>query len=213
MTLGKRKRAPWQAEAEEHQWERQQQLQAMDMTTAMQQMTGQARMQFRGVQASAMAAIQQGRSPVVAIMPTGGGKSMLFILPAWAVPGGTTIVVVPLISLRQDMARRCQQLGVLCVAWDWQRPPDEAAIVLVTPESAVTSDFQSFINQLVMMRRLDRVVVDECHIIMNAQKDFRPQMAQLGRLVRARCPMVYLTATLPPQMEGEFSQRIHYPRD
>jgi superfamily II DNA helicase RecQ len=58
-----------------------------------------------------MAAIQQGRSPVVAIMPTGGGKSMLFMLPAWAVPGGTTIVV------------------------------------------------------------------DECHIIMNAQKDFRPQMA------------------------------------
>jgi superfamily II DNA helicase RecQ len=43
----------------------------------------------------------------VAIMPTGGGKSMLFILPAWAVPGGTTIVVVPLILLRQDMARRC----------------------------------------------------------------------------------------------------------
>ncbi|CEN60839.1 Putative Superfamily II DNA helicase [Aspergillus calidoustus] len=108
MTLGKRKRAPWQAEAKEHQWERQQQLQAMDMTTAMQQMTGQARMQFRGVQASAMAAIQQGRSPVVAIMPTGGGKSMLFMLPAWAVPGGTTIVVVPLISLRQDMARRCR---------------------------------------------------------------------------------------------------------
>ncbi|KAL2835637.1 P-loop containing nucleoside triphosphate hydrolase protein [Aspergillus pseudodeflectus] len=185
----------------------------MDMTAAMQHMTGQARMQFRGVQARAMAAIQQGQSPMVAIMPTGGGKSMLFMLPAWAVPGGTTIVVVPLISLRQDMARRCRQLGVSCVAWDRQRPPDEAAIVLVTPEAAVTGDFQSFINRLVMMRRLDRVVVDECHIIMNGQKDFRPQMAQLGRLVRARCPMVYLTATLPPQMEGEFSRRIHYPRD
>jgi superfamily II DNA helicase RecQ len=54
------------------------------------------------------------------------------------------------------------------VAWDRQRPPDKAAIVLVTPESAVTGDFQSFINRLVMMRRLDRVVVDECHIIMNS---------------------------------------------
>ncbi|KAL2843525.1 hypothetical protein BJX68DRAFT_270023 [Aspergillus pseudodeflectus] len=119
----------------------------MDMTTAMQQMTGQACMQFRGVQGPAMAAIQQGHSPVVAIMPTGGGKSMLFMLPVWAVPGGTTIVVVPLILLRQDMARRCRQVGVSCVAWDRQRPPDEAAIVLVTPESAVTSDFQSFINR------------------------------------------------------------------
>jgi hypothetical protein len=54
------------------------------------------------------------------------------------------------------------------MAWDRQRPLDEAAIVLVTPKSAVTGDFQSFINQLVMMRRLDRVVVDKCHIIMNA---------------------------------------------
>ncbi|KAL4732889.1 P-loop containing nucleoside triphosphate hydrolase protein [Aspergillus similis] len=183
------------------------------MTMAMQQVTGQPTMQFRDVQASAMAAIQQGHSPVVAIMPTGGGKSMLFMLSAWAVPGGTTIVVVLLILLRQDMARRCRQLGVSCVAWDRQRPPDEAAIVLMTPESAVTGNFQLFINRLVMMRRLDPVVVDECHIIMNSQKDFQPQMAQLGQLVRARCQMVYLIATLPPQMEGEFSQRIHYPRD
>jgi superfamily II DNA helicase RecQ len=146
----------------------------MDMTTAMQLITGQASMQFRGVQARAMAAIQQGQSPVVAIMPTGGGKSMLFMLPAWAMPGGTTIVVVLLISLRQDMMRRCGQLGVSCVAWDRQRPPDEAAIVLVTPESAVTSNFQLFINRLVMMRWLDWVVVNEYHIIMNRQKDFRP---------------------------------------
>ncbi|CEL11232.1 hypothetical protein ASPCAL14335 [Aspergillus calidoustus] len=64
-----------------------------------------------------------------------------------------------------------------------------------------------------MMRRLDRVVVDECYIIMNPQRDFRPEMAQLGQLVRARTQMVYLTATFPPQMEGEFSRRIHYPRD
>jgi superfamily II DNA helicase RecQ len=78
----------------------------MDMTTIMQQMTRQASMQFRGVQAWAMAAIQRGQSPVVAIMPTGGRKSMLFMLPAWAVPGGTTIMVVLLISLRQDMMRQ-----------------------------------------------------------------------------------------------------------
>jgi superfamily II DNA helicase RecQ len=114
-----------------------------------------------------MAAIQQGWSSVVTIMPMGGGKSMLFMLPTWAVPGGTTIVVVLLILLRQDMTRQCRQLGVSCVAWDRQRPPDKAAIVLVTPESVVTSDFQLFINRLAMMRWLDQVVVDKCHIIMS----------------------------------------------
>ncbi|BCR87440.1 uncharacterized protein ACHE_40003A [Aspergillus chevalieri] len=197
--LGKRKRAPWQVEAEEHHMERRHQLQTMDMAAALQQMTGQAGMQFQGIQAPAMAAIQQGKSPVVAVMPTGGGKSMLFMLPAWAVPGGTTIVVVPLISLRQDMQQRCRRLGIPCMAWDRQQPCDEAAIVLVTPESAVTPDFHSFINRLVVMQRLDRVVIDECHIIMNQQKNFRSAMAQLGKLVRARTQMVFLTATLPPR--------------
>lgn len=54
-----------------------------------------------------MRAIQNRDSIVVAVMPTGSGKSMLFMLPAWIELGGTTIVVVLLIALRADMQRRC----------------------------------------------------------------------------------------------------------
>lgn len=208
--LGKRVN-PWEAQAADHQVQRREQLQATHMEQALQQMTGQGEMQFRGVQQPAMQAIQDGASPVVAVMPTGGGKSMLFMLPAFVAPGGCTIVVVPLISLRADLMQRCQQLGIQCVSWESRRPPDEAAIVLVTPESSEDPDFHTFLNRQRWMRRLDRIVVDECHIILNSQKDFRPAMARLGRLVSARTQMVFLTATLPPSMEDIFFQRIQHP--
>ena len=208
--LGKRAN-PWEEQAAAHQVERRRQLQATPMEPALQRMTGRAEIQFRGVQQPAIQAIQDGASPVVAIMPTGGGKSMLFMLPAFVAPGGCTIVVVPLISLRADLMQRCQQLGIRCVSWESRRPPDEAAIVLVTPESSEDPDFHTFLNRQRWMRRLDRIVVDECHIILNSQKDFRPAMARLGRLVSARTQMVFLTATLPPIMEDIFLQRIKQP--
>ncbi|KAG9378478.1 RecQ Superfamily II DNA helicase [Pyrenophora tritici-repentis] len=91
----KRKRAPFESEADEARLKR---------------MMGEEA-KFRGVQEAAIKAITAGESPVVAVMPTGAGKSLLFMLPAWAEQGGTTVVVVPLIALRGDMAQRCKKLG------------------------------------------------------------------------------------------------------
>ncbi|EAW22049.1 uncharacterized protein NFIA_024280 [Aspergillus fischeri NRRL 181] len=174
-TLGKRKQAPWADEAEISRMERRHQLATMDLKAAAQRMTGQPMMWFRGVQDPAIRAIQQGESPVVAVMPTGGGKSMLLMVPAFATPGGTTVVVlVPLVALRADMTRRCQELGISCVLWESRRPLDAASIVLVTPESAVSPDFQTFLNWLRWMRRLDHIMINECHVVLNDQRDFRP---------------------------------------
>jgi superfamily II DNA helicase RecQ len=102
--------------------------------------------EFRGVQREAIDAITAGESPVVAVMPTGGGKSLLFILPAFAEQGGTTVVVVLLIALRGDIKRRCQKLGISCVEWESRHPPDAAAVVLVTPKLAVGEAFATFLN-------------------------------------------------------------------
>jgi superfamily II DNA helicase RecQ len=90
--------------------------------------------------------IHSGASLVVAVMPTGGGKSMLFMLPAFAA-GGLTVVVIPLLALRGDIQRRCYILRISCVEWESRRPPDEASIVLVTPESALSVDFRQFLNR------------------------------------------------------------------
>jgi superfamily II DNA helicase RecQ len=85
----------------------------MDTAAQVQRMMGKAA-EFRGVQKEAIDAIVDGKSPVVAVMPTRAGKSLLFMLPAWAEQGGTTVVVVPLIALRGDIVRQCRKLGILC---------------------------------------------------------------------------------------------------
>jgi superfamily II DNA helicase RecQ len=67
---------------------------------------------IRSVQGDAMRAIQQGESPIVVVMPTGSGKSVLFMLPAFVQVGGVTIVVVPLKALRADMVVRCREANI-----------------------------------------------------------------------------------------------------
>jgi superfamily II DNA helicase RecQ len=91
-------------------------------------------------------AIVAGESPVVAVMLTGGRKSLLFMLLAWAEQGGTTVVMILLIALRGDMMQRCKLLGILCAAWEGRRLLDVAAVVLVTPKSVVGEEFATFLN-------------------------------------------------------------------
>jgi RecQ family ATP-dependent DNA helicase len=208
----KRKRAPFESEADEARMDRWGRLRKMDTTAQLKRMMGKTA-EFRGVQKEAIDAIIAGESPVVAVMPTGGGKSLLFMLPAWAEQGGTTVVVIPLIALRGDMMRRCKSLGISCAAWEGRRPPDAAAVVLVTPESAVGEEFATFLNRLRATRQLDRIVIDECHIVLNRRYTFRKQMQQLGRLVAAETQVVMLTATLPPCEEDELFQRMHFDRE
>lgn len=208
----KRKRAPFENEADEARLERRERLAKMDLVAQFKRLKGN-KAKFRGVQKKAIEAIVAGESPVVAVMPTGAGKSMLFMLPSWAEQGGTTVVVVPLVSLRGDMMRRCKELGILCAEWESRRPPDAAAIVFVTPESAVGEDFATFLNRLRATRQLDRIVIDECHIVLNRRYTFRKQMQQLGKLAAAETQMVLLTATLPPSEEDELYRRMCFTRE
>jgi len=112
------------------------------------------------VQLPALKAIIKGNSPVLVVMPTGAGKSLMFMLPTFCIETGVT-VVVPLISLRQDLMRRCKKLGISCAEWDRHRPPDGARLVLVTAESAVKQFFQKFLDRLKLTGQLDRMVIDE----------------------------------------------------
>ncbi|KAH7010562.1 P-loop containing nucleoside triphosphate hydrolase protein, partial [Macrophomina phaseolina] len=58
------------------------------------------------------------------------------------------------------------------------------------------------------MRQLDRIVVDECHVVLNEQVDFRKQLQQLGKLMAAETQIVLLTATLPPSREEKLWRRM-----
>ncbi|KAK4117935.1 hypothetical protein N657DRAFT_584542, partial [Parathielavia appendiculata] len=144
---------------------------------------------------------------------TGGGKSMLFMLPtacAAAAGGGLTIIVVPLASLRSDTKERCDAMGIECVEWSGLRPHKWASIILVTPEAAVPDSFRDFINRQRAIGQLDRAVVDQCHVVLDlgAGGGCRSRISGLGGLVKAETQLEYLTATLPPADEAEFGRLV-----
>jgi superfamily II DNA helicase RecQ len=208
----KRKRCQFESDADEEQIERRIRLRRMNASAELQRMM-QKEVSFRSVQGKAMEAIQKGDSPIVAVMPTGSGKSVLFMLPAWVEPGGVSIVVVPLRALRKDMVHRCEQIGIQCAVWDGRNQPDSASIILVTPEKATSDEFGTFINRIRQTRRLDRIVIDECHVVLNDQLDFRKHLQELGKLAMAETQMVLLTATLPPTEEDRLCRRMYWFRE
>jgi RecQ family ATP-dependent DNA helicase len=183
-------------------------LRQTNMQEALRKLMGQET-QFRSKQEQAIRAIIDYKSPIIAVMRTGGGKSLLFMLPASVGDAGTTVVVTPLLALKQDMQRRCRQLGINCVEWKGgQRPLQDASIILVTPESAISKAFMNYMRHLQGMDRLDRIVIDECHVLLNTRLSFRKQLQKLQKLIQFTVQMVLLTATLPPSKEGELREMM-----
>jgi superfamily II DNA helicase RecQ len=207
----KRKRSHWEEANRKMQQLRQKQLQQANVQARLEMMLGKDA-RFRGLQRPAIEAIIQGHSPVVVIMGTGGGKSMLFMLPASCTSGGSTVVIVPLVALQGDLQERCSKARISSVVWNSQRPYDTASIILVTPESAMSKTFSGFINRLQEMHQLDRIVIDEWHTMLDSSPSFRPKLRTLGELALLGVQMVYLTATLPPRDEGEIFRLMHIDR-
>ncbi|KAF4442495.1 hypothetical protein F53441_11726, partial [Fusarium austroafricanum] len=108
-----------------------------------------------------------------------------------------------------DMMDWCQKLKISCAEWRGDRLPGDVSILFVTPESAMTKRFLDFLESRRIMAKVDWVVVDECHTIMEGSLLFRPKLRELGTLALIGVQMVYLTATLPPSDELAFFSLIN----
>ncbi|KAK2684336.1 hypothetical protein QWA68_016833, partial [Fusarium oxysporum] len=151
------------------------------------------------------AAAQQ--SPLVAVLPTGGGKSLVFMVPAMLASAGVTIVVAPYAELKRQLVQRCVDAGLDCKPWpearsSWPR------ITLVSAEAAITDDFLQWAADLSVNGRLDRVVIDECHLTFTAAETYRSKLRGLVLLRSLGCPFVFLTGTLPPLRQRDFEEAI-----
>ena len=159
---------------------------------------------FRTIQESVVRAIYSGQSPILSVLPTGGGKSLLFLLPASYDFSGVTIVLLPLISLREDLYRRTKELGILSIIWHPSLTSIEYNIVFTTPESLRNTQFWTFLLKLRTIGRLDRIVVDECHLSIQNTISYRPIIGEIGRLTQLGVRLLFLTATMPPEDEPRF---------
>ena len=199
----KRKRQVYEEEMQDAQLARWKRLRGVDIHAELEKMLG-SEARFRGLQEPVLQAIMKHQSPIVAVMGTGVGKTLLFQLPAKSMSSGTTVVVSPLVSLQDHMVERCQQAGISCIKWDPRQCHSPSQIVIVTPESAVSKTFGTFLDRLQGLHLLERFVFDVCYTPLDSTPEFRPEMRQLGELMERGVQMVYLTATLPPHAEPEF---------
>jgi superfamily II DNA helicase RecQ len=147
------------------------------------------------------------QSPLVAVLPTGGGKSLVFMVPAMLASAGITIVVAPYAELKRQLVQRCVDAGLDCKPWpearsSWPR------VTLVSAEAAITDDFLQWAADLSVNGRLDRVVIDECHLSFTAAETYRSKLRGLVLLRSLGCPFVFLTGTLPPLRQRDFEEAM-----
>lgn len=139
------------------------------------------------------------------MLATGSGKTLVVLVAAALEGAKTTILVLPTVALRANMVEGFNRVGVRSILW----APGEskaAPLVVVSAEAACTRSFLDYAHQLEGQQRLDRIVVDECHLTITA--GYRKSMTQLGSFVRQiRTQSVWLTATLPPAFEDAFVRR------
>ncbi len=154
---------------------------------------------------------------ILALMPTGGGKSLCFQLPALLQPG-VTIVVSPLIALMQDQVRLLEDNGIAATFINSSLPTQEIQrriaemlrgaykLVYLAPERLLTSDFLSGpLERLAGEPGLNAFVIDEAHCVSEWGHDFRPEYRQLSGLRRRhpRVPVLAFTATATSRVRAD----------
>ena len=184
------------------------QLKKVDLNKTLRTILGpKARFQYN--QREILFEILNRTSIILAIAPTGSGKSLFFQIPGLVDPLGVTIVILPLISLLFDQLQRAKKLNISSTIYDPRNPPDSVRLVFTTPETSLSENFQNFLSRLRTFHQLDRIIIDECHVILNKKSTFRKYLSQLGELFVFKTQIVLITATLPPRYQSDLFNKLY----
>ena len=173
---------------------------------------------FRGIQRNIIESIANGRD-TLGLMPTGGGKSITFQVPALA-QEGVCIVITPLIALMKDQVQHLREHGILADAIYADKSRSEilqtldnaifggVKILYVSPERLASEMFQTKLRHI----HVSFITVDEAHCISQWGYDFRPSYLQIAsiREMKPGIPILALTATATPEVVDDIQERLHF---
>jgi superfamily II DNA helicase RecQ len=123
--------------------------------------------------------IVRGTTPMFVCLPTGAGKTLLMQLPALLDKAKTTIVIVPLVALAEDLLIRCRKINLDAILWNKSRSR-QARVVIVVAETATMKEFGSYALTLYLRGELDRIFIDEAHKLIT-DLGYRPKLYELRR--------------------------------
>lgn len=175
---------------------------------------------FRGGQKQIIQAAIENRDLLV-IMPTGGGKSLCFQLPA-LLKSGLSIVVSPLIALMQDQVNSLQDNGIAATFLNSTLASQETIsrqqailqgkikLLYIAPERLLNQRFSHFLHQVVTSVGVNTLAVDEAHCVSEWGHDFRPEYSQLQQLRNKypQIPIIALTATATNRVQQDIIQQL-----
>ena len=173
---------------------------------------------FRGIQRNIIESIASGRD-TLGLMPTGGGKSITFQVPALA-QEGVCIVITPLIALMKDQVLHLKERGILADAIYADKSRSEilqtldntifggVKILYVSPERLASEMFQTKLRHI----HVSFITVDEAHCISQWGYDFRPSYLQIAdiREMKPGVPILALTATATPEVVEDIQEKLHF---
>ncbi len=173
---------------------------------------------FRGIQEEIITSIGEGKD-TLGLMPTGGGKSITFQVPALA-REGMCIVITPLIALMKDQVQNLKRRGIKALAIYSGMSHQEILIALencifgnykflyISPERLDTEIFRAKLRKM----HISMITVDESHCISQWGYDFRPaylKIAEIRELLPG-VPVLALTATATPEVVDDIQERLHF---
>ena len=173
---------------------------------------------FRGIQGDIISSISQHKD-TLGLMPTGGGKSLTFQVPALAMEG-TCIVVTPLIALMKDQVQNLRRRGFIAAAIYSGMGRREilgaldncilgdTKLLYVSPERIGTELFKAKLEHM----KVSFITVDEAHCISQWGYDFRPSYLHIAdiRALKPNVPVLALTATATPQVIDDIQDRLGF---
>ncbi len=172
---------------------------------------------FKPLQLAVINSVLAGRDNLV-LMPTGGGKSLCYQIPALLRPG-VGIVISPLISLMQDQVQALHSNGIAAAYYNSSLTLNESKVVLaklnqqlldllyIAPERLMTASFLDRVKDI----NIALFAIDEAHCISQWGPDFRPEYLQLGKLrsLFKHVPIIALTATADKQTRADIREKLN----